>query len=132
MSERVGAWNTSEKAVLHCWKLVFNVPSSTWHCGAANIIKTNNPADIVYGVIYDISDSQLDILTTKYEKVSPIDVKVESGGKSICAKAYSFKVDRPKLKPNSEYLKKILQGLTDHGYEKSILELVISEANSVK
>ena len=132
MKERVGAWNVSEKALLHGWKLIFNVPSSTWHCGAANIIKTNNQADIVYGVIYSISDSQLNILTNKYEKVSPIDVEVESQERPTHAKVYSFRADRPKLRPSSEYLKKILQGLIDHGYEKSILELVISEANSVK
>lgn len=83
MKERIGNWKTSEKALLNGWKLVFNVPSSTWGGGAANIVKTDNPNDVVYGAIYEITRNQIEILTKRYEKVSPKTLDVESDEKVI-------------------------------------------------
>ena len=83
MKERIGNWKTSEKALLNGWKLVFNVPSSTWGGGAANIVKTDNPNDVVYGAIYEITRNQIEILTKRYEKVFPKTLDVESDEKVI-------------------------------------------------
>ena len=46
---RVGEWQTSRKATLKGWKLIFNVDSKRWGKGAANIVETEDPNDIVYG-----------------------------------------------------------------------------------
>lgn len=131
MKERIGNWKTSEKALLNGWKLVFNVPSSTWGGGAANIVKTDNPNDVVYGAIYEITRSQIEILTKRYEKVSPKTLDVESDGKVIEAKTYVFNQGRPKLKPKSKYLEKITEGIVDHGYSNDVIQAILLEANSV-
>ena len=49
MLGRVGEWQTSRKATLKGWKLIFNVDSKRWGKGAANIVETEDPNDIVYG-----------------------------------------------------------------------------------
>lgn len=65
MRDRVGDWRDSQRAHLRGWKLTFNVSSSRWKGKAANIIETHNPKDIVYGAIYQITETQLKKLTER-------------------------------------------------------------------
>jgi gamma-glutamylcyclotransferase len=131
MKDRVGDWKSADKASLHKWKLIFNVKSKTWCGGAANIIRTGNPDDVVWGAIYQITLDQLDKLTKDYEKVSPKRKKVEVNGQKRVASTYIFSGKRPKLKPTAGYLETLIEGLKDHGYQEEIVQSVVSEANSI-
>lgn len=123
MRERVGEWETSRKAHLKGWRLVFNVKSKRWGGGAANILKTEKPNDIVYGAVYLITCNQLDLLT-KYERVLPQDIQVDSEGKEVRAKTYIFRPDKPSLKPTPSYVETIVSGLKQHGYENDVAKSV--------
>jgi len=126
MRERVGDWKKAEKASLQKWKLIFNVKSSTWGGGAANVKKTGNPNDVVWGVIYSMTQEQLDVLTSKYEKISPQFKKVECDNQKRFAWVYIFSPNKPSLKPADEYLDTIKTGLREHGYPEDIIRYVTS------
>jgi len=127
MQARIGKWKASKKAHLKGWKLVFTVYSNEWGGGAANIIKTDKPHDVVYGALYLLSRKQLKTLTT-YEGKPPQDITVESEGKEINAKAYVFDENRPPLKPAPLYMETIVCGLKQHSYEKEEIETVLAYA----
>lgn len=129
MRERIGEWRASERAVVKEHKLVFNVKSSRWGGLAANLIKTQNAKDRVYGAVYRIQKEQLDKMT-QFESTSPRDISVESGLVEMLAKIYIFKTIRESGKPPSHYLKTILDGLKQHGYSKKIIEKVKNAAIS--
>jgi cation transport regulator ChaC len=116
MLARVGEWRTSRKAVLKGWKLVFNVQSPYWDGKTANIVQTNNPKDIVYGAIYEITKQKLSVLT-EYEHKDSLDIEVESEESKIHAKAYVFK-GTESARPPKPYLETIMSGLRQHGYEE--------------
>lgn len=124
MNDRVGPWRESQKATLRSWKLVFNVPSTTWGGVAANIVLTGHPSDVVFGAIYLITQDQLDILTNKYEHDPPKTVSVDAEGKNKKAEVYVFKNDKPRIKPSDKYLQTILSGLRDHGYPDEIIKSI--------
>jgi cation transport regulator ChaC len=123
MQARVGECEKSKKAYLKGWRLIFNVYSKRWSGGTANITKTDDPRDVVYGVIYPLSLQQLEILT-KYESVSPKDIQVLSEGKHIDAKTYIFKQDKPPQKPASQYVETIISGLKQHDYGEDVIQTV--------
>lgn len=129
MRDRVGDWKESKKALLRGWKLVFNVASARWDGGAANIEKTGNPNDAVFGAIYQITPEQLDILTSKYEKVPARKMNIESNGKTLDAQVCIFKQGKPELKPTSKYLEKIIEGLKDHGYSNDVIQTILLKAS---
>jgi len=125
MMTRVGEWTASRKAHLTGWKLIFNVDSKRWGGGAANIIKTNNEDDIVYGAIYLLSCQKLRVLTG-YEREPPQDIEVESEGKPIKAKTYIFCENKPALKPTCLYVHTITGGLRQHGHGEDAIKAVES------
>lgn len=127
MKARVGEWKASRKAHLKNWKLVFTVYSNGWGGGAANIIKTDKPDDVVYGALYLLSRKQLNTLTI-YEGKPPQDITVESEGKEIKAKAYVFDKNRPPLKPAPLYIETIVCGLKQHSYEGEAIKAVLAYA----
>jgi len=130
MLARVGEWETSQKALLKGWKLVFNVNSRRrWGEGAANIIETKDVKDVVYGAVYKIKKEKLCVLTT-YENVVPKDVTVESNCEGVPAKTYVFRKDRKASKPPQAYLQTIIEGLKQHGYEEDVINKIRKIANS--
>jgi gamma-glutamylcyclotransferase len=130
MLARVGEWQTSRKAVLKGWKLIFNVNSGRWGNGAANIVETKNQGDVVYGAIYSIKKEKLSVLTT-YEHVSPKDVTVESiDGEEITAKTYVFRKDKDECEPPKAYSKTITDGLLQHGYDEETISKVFQNSSS--
>jgi len=102
------------------WKLIFNVESSRWGGRTANILRTENPNDVVYGVIYQIATQKLNVLTT-YERAPPQDVTVVSQGKEVVAKTYVFSGRRSTCRPPEAYIRTITDGLRQHGYSKKII-----------
>jgi len=123
MMTRVGEWKTSAKATLKGYRLLFNVESQRWGGMAANLRKTTNPQDIIYGAIYLISNSKLCVLTD-YEHVEPQSVMVESEGKQVSANIYIFSTNRTPAKPPPAYLNTLLDGLRQHGYGEDVIEEV--------
>lgn len=132
MKERVGKCDISERSYIEGYKLVFNVFSKNWNGWAANIKKTKVSSDIVYGVIYQITDEQLKILTSKYEHKEPIpiSVKLENGKEKTDVKAYVWPKEESSHEPPEAYRNKIVQGLSQHGYSTNIIEKVKSRFNS--
>ena len=126
MQTRVGQCKKPKKAQLRGWRLVFNVASGRRGGGAANIVRTDKPDDVVYGVVYHLSRQQLDVLT-EYEGVSPQDIEVESEGKEIEAKTYVFKQDKPPLKPAPSYIETIVRGLKQHCYGEDVIKAIKKE-----
>ena len=78
MMKRVGEWETSKRAYLEGYKLVFNVKSPRWGGYAANIQKTGDTHDKVYGVVYLLRAEKIPVMTS-YEGKDPayVDVKLE-------------------------------------------------------
>ncbi len=62
MIERVGPIEHYEPKTLRGYTLVFNKFSVNRQCGAANLLKTEQADDIVEGVMYTLSKSQMDAL----------------------------------------------------------------------
>lgn len=131
MEERVGSRERCQRALLRGWKLTFNVSSSIWGGKAANIFETRDPKDIVYGVIYQIREAQLDELTQK-EGPKPLDLEVESAGNKIMAKAYVFNPNARPGQPTKEYLDKVVSGLQQHGYGENVIGYVKKLAHESK
>lgn len=120
---RVGEWTACKRAVAKGYKLVFNVQSRRWDGLAANIVRTNNVDDRVYGAVYHILEEKLNVLT-QYESQEPTDIPIEADGAPIMAKTYIFKTSREAGRPPSAYLEVMLVGLRQHGYSEEIVEEV--------
>ncbi len=127
MRRRVGQWQSCEKASLRGWRLVFNVPSDRWGGLAANIVQTGRDQDRVWGVLYRISQTQLDVLTT-FEGVLPVSITVEMDGQEVPAKVYLFQSKEAPGRPPSQYLDTILGGLRQHGYDQAAISSVAEAA----
>jgi len=123
MMTRVGEWTVCKTAVAKEYKLVFNVQSRRWGGLAANLIRTNNVDDRVYGAIYRILNEKLDVLT-QYEGVEPTDILIDADGVQITAKAYVFRTSREPGRPLDAYLEVMLVGLRQHGYSEEAIERV--------
>lgn len=123
MEERVGSWGRCQKALLRGWKLTFNVSSSGWGGKAANIIQTSDTKDIVYGVVYQLTEAQLDKLT-RIEGPRPVDLEVESAGNKITARVCVFNSRAPPGQPTKEYLDEVVSGLQQHGYGKNVTDCI--------
>ena len=129
MMSRVGEWTVSKRAVAKGYKLVFNVQSKRWGGLAANLVRTDNITDRVYGAIYSILNEKLNVLT-QYERVGPTDIFVEADGAKITAKAYVFGTSREPGRPPAAYLEVMLVGLRQHGYSEQEIEKIKKLAES--
>ncbi len=123
MTTRVGGWAVSKRAVAKGYQLVFNVQSRHWGGLAANLARTNNIDDTVYGAVYHIPKEKLYILT-RYEGIEPTEIHVEADSIQITAKAYVFTTSRKPGRPPDAYLETILIGLRQHGYSEEVVDQV--------
>ena len=126
---RVGEWTACKRAVAKGYKLVFNFCSRRWNGLTANLVRTNDTNDRVYGAIYHIPEEKLDVLT-QYEGEEPTDIPIEADGAQIMAKAFVFKPSREPGKPSNAYLQVMLVGLRQHGYSEEVVEKVKKLAES--
>jgi len=130
MMKRVGEWATSKRAYLEGYKLVFNVKSSRWDGYTANVQKTRNSRDKVYGVIYLLREEKIAVLTSyEGENSGPMyrDVKLEDGSVIHDVAVYRWDKDKPSEKPPKIYQDTILEGLKQHGYTEDIIKKVQRE-----
>lgn len=123
MMTRIGEWTTSQRALVYGYRLAFNVQSRRWGGFTANIIRTTNPDDKVYGAIYRIIREKLDVLTS-YEGVAPVDIVVDADGQRIAAKVYIFETLKKSGKPPENYVNVMLLGLKQHDYREEVIEEV--------
>ena len=123
MMNRVGEWIVSKRALLKGYKLKFNAHSPRWGGLTANVVRTDNPDDKVYGAVYRIFSEKVDVLSA-YEGPKPTDISVEADGVNLQAKAYIFKISGVLRNPPAAYLNVMLLGLRQHGYSEAVIEEV--------
>ena len=123
MMNRVREWTVSKRAVLKGYKLKFNAHSPRWGGLTANVARTDNPDDKVYGALYRILREKVDVLST-YEGTKPTDTPVEADGVNLQAKTYLFKRSRVSGNPPEAYLNVMLTGLRQHGYPEAVIKEV--------
>jgi len=125
MRKRVGSWYDLKKALLRGYKLVFNVYSSSWRGGVANIVEDSQ--SVVYGAAYLLDEEQLQKLD-RYEGVPHLyqrrKVVIELEGKPVEAFVYIGSNPRQALTPSNEYIALMLRGLKKLGYPDEVLKQV--------
>lgn len=127
MKERVGDWIASKRSLLKGYKLVFNVKSSRWNGFAANLRKTRNENNSVYGVVYFLKKEQLDKMTTfegPNSKIESVTVVEENGNRINDVSVYWWDNIRPSQVPPTAYSDAIIRGLKQHGYSQDVIEKV--------
>lgn len=131
MMKRVGEWTTSKRTYLEGYKLVFNVKSSRWDGFAANIQHTGNNQDKVYGVVYFLKESKIDVMTD-YEGKDPVYMDVKSEDNSTISDVAIYKWDKntPSKRPPKVYQDTIIEGLIQHGFAQDVIEEVRSRFSS--
>lgn len=87
------------------------------------MVETDKSGDIVYGVVYNLNQKKLEVLT-KYEGKPPRDIAVDYEEGKIKAKAYIFRKDKPPLRPAPMYVETIIKGLQQHCYGEHAIEAV--------
>jgi len=128
MRDRVGEWHLSRRALVRNYKLVFNVYSKKWQGNTANLQATGKFEDVVYGVVYQLTQEQLAELQAS-ERVPAVDIRVEleDGNEISHAKTFIGGKTNPEREPPAAYRKAMEAGLTDHGYDKSHVDRVFAK-----
>ncbi|MEM0440945.1 MAG: gamma-glutamylcyclotransferase family protein [Candidatus Caldarchaeum sp.] len=125
MKKRVGQWHDLRPAKLKGFRLVFNVYSTSWRGGVANIVE--DPQSIVYGALYLLDEEQLEKLD-RYEGVPHLyhrrKVMVETDQTSVEAYVYVGTNPRQKIVPSSEYFALMVKGLKRLGYGEDVISQV--------
>ena len=123
---RIGKWKASRKVILENYKLTFDICSSSWGGGVADIVESEGSS--VKGAIYGISKEQLSVLDSYegyyYERYP---VPVVSDGEKFSAVTY-WVVNRSTkskfVKPTKRYLETIVEGLRQHGWGEDAVQEV--------
>jgi len=129
MKNLVGEWQLSKRALVRNYKLVFNVYSKKWHGYTANLQATKKFEDVVYGVVYRLTQEQLAKLQAQ-EGVSPseVGVELEDGNEISHAKVFMWNSSDSGHEPSAAYRKAMEAGLQDHGYDKSHIDRVFGDS----
>lgn len=130
MKKRVGEWIASERVYVTGYKRVYNVWSGkNWKGWAANLKKTGVSSDKVCGVVYIITDEQLNKLTAKYEHKEPtlISVRLENSQERSGINSYIWTKEEPSHEPPAAYKDAIIRGLRQHGYLEDVIDKVQRE-----
>jgi cation transport regulator ChaC len=130
MNSRVGEWHLSKRALARNCRLEFNVHSTKWQGNTANLQQTGRFEDTVYGVVYLLTE-ELFLSLARHEGVSPvgISVELEDGNEISHAKTFLWKSSNPGAAPSEPYRRTMEAGLLQHGYTKSLVDRIFSNAN---
>ena len=96
----------------------------------ANLKRTGVSSDKVCGVVYVITDEQLEKLTAKYEnnqEPTLISVRLENGQERSGVNAYIWTKEEPSHRPPAAYKDAMIRGLEQHGYSPDAIEKVKGE-----
>ena len=126
MNGLVGEWHLSKRAIARNYRLAFNVNSKKWQGNAANLVPTDKLEDVVYGVVYLLSEEQLQKLG-RHEGVAPAEIRVEleDGNEIAHARTFVWKSTSPGTAPPEHYRRTMEAGLQQHGYKESVIEKVL-------
>ena len=122
----IGEWKQEHCAVLKNFALSFAKGYSKYQSGYANI--KPHPDKQVEGVAYLITEQQFKKLDA-YEDVGlgvyrRAPVIVETNDDSFSATTYEMNKEICLLPPSSNYLKTVLHGLKEHGYDHNVIKKV--------
>jgi gamma-glutamylcyclotransferase (GGCT)/AIG2-like uncharacterized protein YtfP len=130
MRERIGEWRLSKRAIARNYSLVFNVFSKKiWNGYVANIEETGRFEDVVFGVVYHITEEQFRALQRFETGAVPIELRVEleDGNEISHAKAFVWKsAEKEDHEPPKIYRRRIEEGFLEHGYNESRVEKIFS------
>ncbi|MEM2224894.1 MAG: gamma-glutamylcyclotransferase family protein [Candidatus Caldarchaeum sp.] len=125
MKRRVGRWHDLKPALLKGYRLVFDVYSSSWRGGVANV--REDEKSVVYGAAYLLDEEQLEKLD-RYEGVPHLyhrrKVVIEIDGSPAEAFIYVGSNPRSSVIPSSEYLSLMIRGLKKIGYGDEVVKAV--------
>lgn len=129
MNGRVGEWHLSKRALARNYKLTFDIHSAKWQGYAANLQQTDRFEDIVYGVVYLLTEDQF-LTLERHEGVPPvtIHVELEDGNEISHAKTFIWKTASPAHAPSEPYRRLMEEGLLEHGYKKSLVDRIFANA----
>ena len=129
MNSRVGEWHLSKRALARNYRLTFNVHSAKWQGYTANLQQTDRFEDIVYGVVYLLTEEQF-LNLEKHEGVPAITIRVEleDGNEISHAKTFLWKASGPGLVPSEHYHRAMEEGLLEHGYKKPLVDRIFATA----
>jgi gamma-glutamylcyclotransferase len=124
--DRVGKVDVLGKGILKDHKLTFDIFSSRWGGGVADIVQFLG--SIVYGAIYILTDEQLKKLD-EYEGVPNVyqrfNVRVLTETEDLVdAITYSVVNKQEFIRPSPTYLERIIKGLISHGYEENVVRQI--------
>jgi gamma-glutamylcyclotransferase (GGCT)/AIG2-like uncharacterized protein YtfP len=121
MLERCPSAKLLGVAVLKGYSLAFTIYSPKRSCGCADIIKSS-AADGVYGLLYELTDSDLQSMDAfeghpvHYQRIA---VSVIHNDKEIVAYTYEVVTKEKDLIPSKEYLKIMLDAAVKYSFPES-------------
>lgn len=120
LRDRVGNWQEAKKGILENYELTFDSR------GFVDAIE--KPSGRVFGALYLLTAGQLNTLD-KHEGVHRgiyrrEVVKVRVNRELVNAIAYLRVVKTPFSTPSTQYLKLIITGLKEHGFDETVIEEV--------
>jgi gamma-glutamylcyclotransferase len=108
------------RAVIPNWEVQFNFMSKTYNGGVTGIEPALN--QVVYGVVYDVSEEEMIYLDTIEGVPSGIYYRhtitvVKDNGEIL--KAYTYRTTNPRgpFKPTKRYVGLMVKGAKEHGIE---------------
>ena len=127
MMKRVGEWKTSRRAYLERYRLVYDKESRKWGGFTANVNRTGNTSDRVYGVAYELRRRKVEVLSV-YEGIGPTtaNVKLEDGSSLDNVYIFLFPPSGRSGPVPAAYKNVILDGLAQHGYGSTIIRQIES------
>lgn len=133
MKTRIGQWQLSKRALVRNYRLVFNVYSKKKNGYFANLQQTENFEDTVPGVVYRISQDQMNDLE-RYEGIPSTDasVELEDGNEISHAKIFVWKTVEKEHEPPKDYRRIIEQGLLQHGYPESTVKKIFARFDTIR
>ena len=132
MKNRIGQWPLSKRATARNYKIVFNVYSKKRNGYIVNMQESPNFEDTVSGVVYHLTEDQLNTLQ-KFEGIPPVDIRVEleDGNEISHAKVFIWKTTEAEHEPPNDYKRIIEQGLVQHGYPEARARRIFSKFEKV-
>lgn len=127
LEKRVGRVEDFGWASLHGWRHGFEKRGPD---GSGKGTIAPDPADVVHGVLYALSDPQLTVLhgiEIGYHTVE-LDVLVRSSGSRLRAVTYRALTSVAPLPPTRDYLDHYVNGVREHGLPPDYLQLLLSLA----
>ena len=130
MMKRVGEWKTSRRAFLEGYRLVYDKESKKWGGFTANVDRTGNTSDRVYGVVYELRRRKVEVLSG-YEGIGPTttNVKFEDGSSRDNVYIFLFPPSGRSGPVPIAYKNAMLDGLAQHGYDSTIVRQIESAMN---